>query len=164
MNPISNTDDFSRENAEESDSDSNTDELPEYYQPISNGDEHDEDVSDPANSNRNGTDFHFHPLPNGYADRVGNEISSIDLSDGEEKENNEGVEVDGEEEVASESEIVRAFREDESRRNAPLRPEAAARVMEAMRGVSFSGLTPDWANRVPEDQWINQLRGLRNNS
>ncbi|XP_058227027.1 uncharacterized protein LOC131335600 [Rhododendron vialii] len=162
MNAVSNIDDFTQDNTEGSDSDSNADELPEYYQPISSGDdEHDEDVSDPADSNHNDSDFHR--LANGYAQGLGNEICSIDLSDGEEEgQNNEGE--GGEEEAASESEIVRAFREDESRRNAPLPPEAAARVVEAMRGVSFSGLAPDWADRVPEDQWINQLRGLRNSS
>ncbi|KAG5549718.1 hypothetical protein RHGRI_014875 [Rhododendron griersonianum] len=157
MNAVSNTNDFTQENTEGSDSDSNADELPEYYQPISSG----EDVSDPADSDHD--DSGFHRLANGYAQGLGNEICSIDLSDGEEEgQNNEGK--GGEEEAASESEIVRAFREDESRRNAPLPPEAAARVVEAMRGVSFSGLAPDWANQVPENQWINQLRGLRNNS
>ncbi|KAG5567058.1 hypothetical protein RHGRI_002581 [Rhododendron griersonianum] len=77
-------------------------------------------------------DSGFHRLANGYAQDLGNEICSIDLSDAEEEgQNNEGE--GGEEEAASESEIVRAFREDESRRNAPLPPEAAARVVEAMQ-------------------------------
>ncbi|PPD66692.1 hypothetical protein GOBAR_DD36426 [Gossypium barbadense] len=55
----------------------------------------------------------------------------------------------------------RAFREDERRRNAPLTAENAMRVREAMRGVAFAGLTPDWANQIPEDRWIDQLRRLR---
>lgn len=61
----------------------------------------------------------------------------------------------------SDTAIRRAFREDESRRNAPLTAENAMRVREAMRGVSFAGLAPDWAHQVPEDQWIDRLRRLR---
>ncbi|PPR90513.1 hypothetical protein GOBAR_AA30169 [Gossypium barbadense] len=57
--------------------------------------------------------------------------------------------------------ISRAFREEERRRNAPLTAENAMRVREAMRGVAFAGLTPDWANQIPEDRWIDQLRRLR---
>jgi len=33
--------------------------------------------------------------------------------------------------------------------------------MEAMRGVSFAGVVPDWAARDPDDNWIDQLRRLR---
>ncbi|OMP02405.1 hypothetical protein COLO4_11142 [Corchorus olitorius] len=62
---------------------------------------------------------------------------------------------------ASDTAIRRAFREDESRRSAPLTPENAMRVREAMRGVSFAGLAPDWVGQVPEDRWIDQLRRLR---
>nr|XP_009406912.1 PREDICTED: uncharacterized protein LOC103989697 isoform X1 [Musa acuminata subsp. malaccensis] len=57
--------------------------------------------------------------------------------------------------------ISRAFREDERRRSAPLTPENAARVLDAMRGVAFQGVPPDWAERVPEDQWVARLRRMR---
>ncbi|RWW40922.1 hypothetical protein BHE74_00053623 [Ensete ventricosum] len=57
--------------------------------------------------------------------------------------------------------ISRAFREDERRRSSPLTPENAARVLDAMRGVAFQGVPPDWAERVPEDQWVDRLRRMR---
>lgn len=87
-----------------------------------------------------------------------NGVLSLDLSDEDDIE-----EDDEEERIMEESDmaIQRAFREDETRRNAPLTPENSMRVIEAMRGVSFGGLAPDWAAQVPEDQWINQLRNLR---
>ena len=88
-------------------------------------------------------------------------MSSLDLSDDEEREINGEEEDEVRVREAADSAIRRAFREDERRRNAPLEPETATRVMEVMRGVSFSGLAPDWADRVPEDQWIDQLRRLR---
>lgn len=83
-------------------------------------------------------------------------MSSLHLNDDLEKE-------DEEERMreVSDLEIRRAFREDENRRNAPLTAENAMRVMEAMRGVSFGGLAPDWADRVPEDRWIDHLRRMR---
>lgn len=66
--------------------------------------------------------------------------------------------------MTSETAIQRAFIEDENRRNAPLPAENATRVMEAMRGISFTGLAPDWSGRVGEDTWINQLRNIRRQS
>ncbi|EEF36033.1 conserved hypothetical protein [Ricinus communis] len=81
--------------------------------------------------------------------------SSSSSSEEEEDEEEERVR------EASESAILRAFREDENRRNAPLSQENATRVIEAMRGISFSDYTPDWAGRVPQDQWIHRLRALR---
>lgn len=60
-----------------------------------------------------------------------------------------------------EASISRAFREDESRRNAPLTAENASRVMDAMRGVRFPGSAPEWADEVAEDRWIDRLRRLR---
>lgn len=149
------------ENASGSDSDTNTGESPEYYHPISaigEDDDDDEDFSD-----QNSDDYHhqnpnFHPLPNGYAHCVENGVSSLDLTDDEEEEKEEEEERMRE---ASDSAIRRAFREDESRRNAPLPPENATRVMEAMRGISFGGFTPNWTDQVPEDRWINELGRLR---
>ncbi|KAA8543702.1 hypothetical protein F0562_021552 [Nyssa sinensis] len=161
MNAVSNSAaELMEENAGGSDSDTNPDESPEYYQPISAGDDVDEDLSDEADSVGNSDEnSNFHRLPNGYGP-VENGISSLDLSDEEEPEGDEDEEEDRTTE-ASNSAILRAFGEDESRRNAPLTPENAIRVMDAMRGISFGGVTPDWADRVPEDQWIHQLRRLR---
>ncbi|KAI3461683.1 hypothetical protein Pfo_018346, partial [Paulownia fortunei] len=143
-----------------SDSDSTSDDSPEYYQPISTVDsgggggiEEEDDEGDFSDQDLN---HNFHQLPNGWV--VENGISSLDLSDEYDKDEDEE-----EEEEATESEraIERAFREDERRRNAPLTAENAVRVMEAMRGVSFGGGAPDWTGEVPEDQWIDRLRRLR---
>ncbi|KAK4427453.1 hypothetical protein Salat_1514200 [Sesamum alatum] len=140
-----------------SDSDANSDDSPEYYQPIStvgSGDEdedHDGDgVFPDQDPNRN-----FYHLPNGW---VENGISSLDLSD---KDHESEEEEEEEEVMESERAIERAFGEDERRRNAPLTAENAVRVMEAMRGISFGGGAPDWAGQVPEDEWIDRLRRLR---
>ncbi|KAG4989239.1 hypothetical protein JHK82_031569 [Glycine max] len=43
------------------------------------------------------------------------------------------------------SNVTEKSKEDENRRNVPLTTENAMRVMEAMRGVSFAGVVPDWA-------------------
>jgi len=42
-----------------------------------------------------------------------------------------------------------------------LTPENATRVMEAMRGVSLGSFVPDWAGGVGGEQWIDELRRLR---
>lgn len=134
----------------ESDSDSNSDDSPEYYQPLSttgeNEEEEEGDVSD-QDPNHN-----FHRLPNGW---VENGVESLDLSDKDDEGEEEAME--------SERAIERAFREDERRRNAPLPAENAVRVMEAMRGFSLGGggAAPDWAAQVSEDQWIDRLLRLR---
>lgn len=151
-----------------SDSDSIGDDSPEYYQPISaeaddgelkffNGENpiiDDDEQFDPQ-----------HSLPNGYASYMENGVLSLNLRD---DEDNIVEEDDDEEEERTREEsdmaIRRAFREDENRRNAPLTPENSLRVTEAMRGISFGGIAPDWAGQIPEDQWINQLRGLRRSS
>lgn len=69
-----------------------------------------------------------------------------------------------ERERGREATILRAFREDESRRNAPLTAENASRVMDAMRGVRFAGSAPEWADQVGEDRWVDGLRRLRGES
>lgn len=145
------------ENASGSDSDTNPDETPDYYQPISALDEED------FNAN-NGHDFHG--LSNGNAHMVETDTAFADRSDRVERENEEAEGEDEEEEEermrkASESATQRAFREDDSRRNAPLTPENAMRVMDAMRGVSFGSLAPDWASQIPENQWIARLQRMR---
>ncbi|KAJ8751284.1 hypothetical protein K2173_016465 [Erythroxylum novogranatense] len=128
------------ENNLDSDTDSNPDESLQYYQPI----DAEDDSSD-------------HGPENGFATLHLNE-------DGETKGTDDDDDQEDEEETireASNTATLRALTEDERRRNAPLTPENAARVMEGMRRVSFAGLAPDWARRVPEDQWIHQLRRLR---
>ncbi|XP_042510387.1 uncharacterized protein LOC122085857 [Macadamia integrifolia] len=170
------TNDYIQENGG-SDSDSNcTDDPPDYYQPISAVDDQ-EDVSDQENSTDDKGDHdpgtsHFDSFrpgnpnidqfSNGFVNvhRAENGIAALQLngdahgSDDDEEEEERMTE-------ASDSEIARAFREDESRRNAPVTPENAMRIMDAMRGVSFGGVTPDWASQVPEDRWVDQLRRLR---
>lgn len=150
MNAVSDsTNNFIEENGDGSDSDHNTDESPEYYQPISVG----EYASD-SDQSSDDTDSRFHHhLPNGYSNGVVNGVSSLDLSDNDDD--------DEEMKVKEEEEIERAVREDERRRNAPVPAENAARILEAMRGIRFSGAAPIWVGTVPEDQWINQIRRLR---
>ncbi|KAE8722759.1 hypothetical protein F3Y22_tig00013680pilonHSYRG00046 [Hibiscus syriacus] len=147
-------------NGSDSDSDTNHNDAPEYYQPISAVDDDDddadqEDLDDQVNSDE---EHQHRNLSNGYINRLENGISFLHVGTVD-------AEQDEEEEIrrreASDTAIRRAFREEESRRNAPLTPENAMRVREAMRGVSFAGLTPDWSNQIPEDRWIDQLRGLR---
>ncbi|XP_057723947.1 uncharacterized protein LOC130939896 [Arachis stenosperma] len=134
---------FNQENGHGSDSDTNSGDeaaAAEYYQPISGVDD-----GSGESDGENGI--------NGVAE---NGIWSLDQNDVVYEEEEEE-----EEERNRREEIRRAFSEDENRRNAPLSEENATRVMEAMRGVSFGGVAPDWADRVPEDRWIDQLRRLR---
>ncbi|KAI3891761.1 hypothetical protein MKX03_020899 [Papaver bracteatum] len=125
------------QDTDESDSEINLDENPDYYQPISS-DEDDEIDSDPNPS--------FQLLSNGQTES--------EINDEEEEE----VEVI---EESTNSEISRAFMEDENRRKSPLTPENTNRIMDAMRGISLQGFVPDWSNQVPESNWIDQLRNLR---
>ncbi|MED6179592.1 hypothetical protein PIB30_002417 [Stylosanthes scabra] len=154
---------FNQENEHGSDSDTNSGDeaaAEEYYQPISGFDD-----GSGQSDGENGVEFH--QVPNGYCLQhngvAENGISSLDRNDVVENKSNssEDEEEEEEEERNRREEIRRAFSEDESRRNAPLSEENATRVMEAMRGVSFGGVAPDWADRVPEDRWIDQLRRLR---
>ncbi|XP_054818404.1 uncharacterized protein LOC129317970 [Prosopis cineraria] len=151
---------FIESNASDSDSDTSPDEAPEDYQPISNvPDDEDRGGSD-VNSNEEHS-YHFHQLPNGYCSYgTVNGMSSLVLNDVVEQMSGEDEEEERMRE-ASERAIRRAFREDENRRNQPLSAENATRVREAMRGVSFGGIVPDWAAHVPEDRWIDQLRRSR---
>ncbi|KAL7081960.1 hypothetical protein ACP275_14G071100 [Erythranthe tilingii] len=140
--------------AYESDSESNSDDSSEYYQPISTADGEDEEETNASDQDPN---LNFHRLPNGW---VENGLSSLDLTNEEEEDEEEATE--------SESAIERAFREDERRRSAPLTEENAVRVMDAMRRISFGGgggggaaAAPDWAGQVSDDQWIDRLMRLR---
>lgn len=159
-----------------SDSDTNLDEddEPEYYQPISAVDDDDETsgrINDTGDEDhRENGDIHSERLSNGYhVIRAETGMSSLHLHEDLERNKSSSEDEDEEEEeeeavrmgVTSDSAITRAFREDENRRNAPLTPENASRVMEAMRGISFTGLAPDWADQIPEHRWIDQLRRTR---
>lgn len=159
-------------NGSDSDTNPDDDDSPAYYQPISSVDDDDEvaleRISDSGDENReeNG-DLRSERPSNGYhASQAVTGMSSLGLHEDVERnksssEDEGEEEEEEEEEAASDSAITRAFREDENRRNAPLTPENASRVMEAMRGISFTGLAPDWADRIPEQRWIDQLRRLR---
>ncbi|KAG9445313.1 hypothetical protein H6P81_016653 [Aristolochia fimbriata] len=175
------TNDFSHENAD-TDSDTMSD-VPADYQQISVSD----DDTDGGNSRNgypvgvNGDDPHFdvdlvpvagesldppslqNPNFYSYSDGVRHAENGIHLlhvhDDGEVDERETDEEEKGSE--VSESATLTAFREDESRRNAPLTPENASRIMDAMRGVVFHGGAPDWVNQVSEEQWVNRLRVLR---
>ncbi|XP_004294767.1 PREDICTED: uncharacterized protein LOC101307766 [Fragaria vesca subsp. vesca] len=152
------------ENHSGSDSDTNIDDddAAEYYQPVSAVDSDDEDqhlANDAVVS-------HSQLLPNGLIlNQAQMGVSSIRLNDGVEGENggSSSSQVEEEDEIGegADSAIRSAIREDESRRNAPLTPENATRVMEAMRGISFAGVAPDWADRIPEENWMDRLRRLR---
>ncbi|CAL5406742.1 unnamed protein product [Camellia sinensis] len=71
----------------------------------------------------------FSHLANGYANPVEIGVSSIDLSDDEDTKSNKEDDDERMREV-TDSAIRRAFREDESCRNAPLTAETATRMME----------------------------------
>ncbi|PRQ34662.1 hypothetical protein RchiOBHm_Chr5g0071561 [Rosa chinensis] len=154
------------ENHSGSDSDTNIDDdddaADEYYQPVSAVDSEDDEENHHL-QNDAVVVSHSQLLPNGViVNQAQRGVSSLRLNDDVEGDNGSSSE---EEEdvigVGSDSAITRAIREDESRRHAPLTPETATRVMEAMRGISFAGVAPDWADRIPEENWIDRLRRLR---
>lgn len=92
-------------------------------------------------------------------------MSSVSINGhAEAKTDDTEVETETETETTPDSEIRTAFEEDERRRRSPLLVENAARVMEAMRAISFPGTAPDWASDVNEDRWVDQLRRLRSTS
>jgi hypothetical protein len=89
-------------------------------------------------------------------DAIDNGISALDLASDEEE---------SEEEDQSVTEAAaRASSEAERRRRAQLPAGAAARIVDAMRGVEFPGAPPPWAGTVPDEQWIDRLRSLRGGS
>ncbi|MFS7910033.1 hypothetical protein Hanom_Chr02g00101531 [Helianthus anomalus] len=142
MNAVSNSDiSFSEENAGGSDTDSIPEESPEYYEPLSNGAIEDEEEDSSDNEERR---------------HVENGISYLDMSKEEDEEEEEKEE---EEERMRREAMQMAFREDERRRSAPLTQENTTRVMEAMRGISFRGLPPDWA--AQDHRWMDQLAAIR---
>lgn len=100
-------------------------------------------------------------VPHHRLDETGNGISALDLAsdDDEAAEDVEAEDEDGN--LRPGEAAARAFSEDERRRRAPLPAGAAARIVDAMRGVEFPGAPPAWAGSVPEDQWLDRLRSLR---
>lgn len=134
--------------------------MPEYYQPISA-------VDDDGGSSDGENGVEIRHLPNGYVGHGGveNGVASLNLNDGAEQKSSDEEEEEEEEDRRMreefEREVRRTLGEDESRRNAPLSEENASRVMEAMRGVNFLGLPPDWASQISEENWIERLRRLR---
>nr|XP_043629420.1 mating-type protein A-alpha Z4 [Erigeron canadensis] len=157
MNAVSNSEinNFTtqQDNADGSDTDTISD---DYYEPISIQEDEDDDGQDSSdrNSDHDLVSDYPHQLSNGC---VQNGINSLDL-------NSDNDDEEEEEERMREEEVRRAFREDENRRRAPLTQENANRVREAMRGISFSGLVPDWAGRVPEDRWVDQIASIRSST
>ncbi|KAF3786954.1 hypothetical protein EJ110_NYTH24218 [Nymphaea thermarum] len=170
------------------DSASDSDEFQaDYYEPIST-EEGGEDclVLNDDGYNRGGEDHHgisyhhanghggnAHENPNGFhngvssIESVRDGISTIDLVRENPVRGRGEVDQDDREEeeerlrAASETAILTAFMEDESRRSAPLSPERSSAVVNAMRNIRFDGLQPSWADQIPEDQWIDQLRQMR---
>ncbi|KAJ0979293.1 hypothetical protein J5N97_014767 [Dioscorea zingiberensis] len=153
----------------DADSDGSGDDA--YYHPISADSDDGEDlenehssnslpsnVHDPNSGYLNGTATPNPNPPNLLHCYAENGVADLDLNGGE-----GGSEEEEEMEKEREASISRAFREDESRRNAPLTAENSARVLEAMRGVAFPGVAPDWAGEVPEERWVDQLRRLQGN-
>uniref|UniRef100_A0A0D9V230 Uncharacterized protein n=1 Tax=Leersia perrieri TaxID=77586 RepID=A0A0D9V230_9ORYZ len=127
-------------------------------------------ISGAATDSDSDTDPDPDPAPHHRLGSIGNGVSELDLDsdDGGGDDDCEGAV--GEEEAAAEEEeegvrmgesAERAFSEDERRRRAPLPAGAAARIVDAMRGVEFPGAPPPWAGSVPEDQWLDRLSSLR---
>ncbi|PAN30124.1 hypothetical protein PAHAL_5G275500 [Panicum hallii] len=100
-------------------------------------------------------------MPHYRLDEASNGISALDLASDEDEEAAEEEEEREEGDVTAGEAAARAFSEDERRRHAPLPEGAAARIVDAMRGVEFPGAPPAWAGSVPEDQWVDRLRSLR---
>ncbi|VVA90254.1 unnamed protein product [Arabis nemorensis] len=156
------------ENNAGSDSDTNTvDDSQDYYEPISAvdldcGDDDDAGNNEEDNYSPIGGDGFSNGLSNGHCmiPETEERISSISINGHAEPKSESEEDTEAETE-APESEIRTAFEEDERRRRSPLMADNAARVMEAMRAISFPGNAPDWAS---EDRWVDQLRRLRSTS
>lgn len=52
----------------------------------------------------------------------------------------------------------RAKEADDARRLAPLPPDRCQAIKKAMQSISLGGFQPEWADKVPEEQWINRIR------
>ncbi|XP_009801380.2 uncharacterized protein LOC107792889 [Nicotiana tabacum] len=104
------------ENGAGSDSDTNADDLPEYYQPISSTvDDDDAQISDQLPNHVQSYDDdesyesnHFHRLPNAYAHWKEDKCKSEFEEEEEEEEEEEGIS------AVSDNAVHRSFREDKS--------------------------------------------------
>lgn len=54
--------------------------------------------------------------------------------------------------------LVRAIEAEDARRSAPLPPDRCQAIKNAMQSISLGGFRPEWADRVPEEQWVNRLK------
>ncbi|KAM2970092.1 hypothetical protein FF2_017104 [Malus domestica] len=155
-----------------SDSDTNIDDddasAVEFYLPVSAVDSEDDEDQIGNDAVLIHSQLHSNDVT---VNQVDGGISSLQLNDDvgrndrlNKSSDNEAEAKEVEEEVASDSEIIRAFREDENRINAPLTAKNAKRVREAMRGISFAEAPPHWAGLIPENNWMDRLRGLRQSS
>ncbi|KAJ3676456.1 hypothetical protein LUZ60_003868 [Juncus effusus] len=111
----------------------------DYYQPISDGSDSDSEEPDSSYLQLN--------------EANGNGVSSLDLNADDSESESEQEE--------TEASVSTAIGEDERRRNLELTQERSERIREAMRGVEFRGAPPPWADRLPEEQWVDQLRRIR---
>ncbi|XP_066312014.1 uncharacterized protein [Miscanthus floridulus] len=100
-------------------------------------------------------------VPHHRLDEAGNGISALDLASDEDEAAEDAEAEDEDGDLRPAEAAARAFSEDERRRRTQLPAGAAARIVDAMRGVEFPGAPPAWAGSVPEDQWLDRLRSLR---
>ncbi|MCO5552417.1 hypothetical protein L7F22_005928 [Adiantum nelumboides] len=52
----------------------------------------------------------------------------------------------------------RVKEEEHAHRSAPLPPERCEAIKTAMESISLGGYRPEWADSIPEEQWLNRLR------
>ncbi|KAK9727311.1 hypothetical protein RND81_05G273000 [Saponaria officinalis] len=144
---------------DESDSDASSDGIPDYYQPISSSDGEVEDNEPRLNGYHPAVDQHSNSSVSNVG-AVQNGVTSLELS-GDDVEEDDDEEEEMRRVAESDAAMRRAFLEDELRRNAPLPTHTSARVIEAMRAVSFSGVAPHWSQTLSDDRWVPQLQRLR---
>jgi hypothetical protein len=132
-------------------SDSEGDPDADYYHPISSfaADTDSDSEADPDAA-----------VPHHRLHETHNGVAALDLASVKDDADSDEDQGD-EEDVGPVEAAARAFTEDEQRRRALLPAGAAARIVDAMRGVELPGAPPAWAGSVPEDQWLDRLRSLR---
>ncbi|KAH7279369.1 hypothetical protein KP509_37G016600 [Ceratopteris richardii] len=94
-----------------------------------------------------------------YGELVG--LQTLDLS----KDNRDFDTVDDMEDVdeyerqcEEDAAMLEAKQAEEARRAAPLSPNRCEAIKNAMQRISLGGYRPDWADKVPEKQWLDMLR------
>lgn len=60
--------------------------------------------------------------------------------------------------IQAEVAIREAIEADEVRRSAQLPPEQCGAIKDAMRGISLGNFRPDWADQIPEEEWMKELK------